>query len=69
LRPTACEYINPRVKKGGNENTERLGIFHRHQQNILGNVLNDITGLSPKNRDRNCGDGISRGEEGNKQVA
>jgi hypothetical protein len=26
-------------------------------------------GLSPKNRDRNCGDGISRGEEGNKQVA
>jgi hypothetical protein len=28
-----------------------------------------ITGLSPKNRDRNCGDGISRGEEGNKQVA
>jgi hypothetical protein len=29
----------------------------------------NLAGLSPKNRDRNCGDGISRGEEGNKQVA
>ena len=27
------------------------------------------SGLSPKKRHRNCGDGINRGEEGNTQVA